>query len=65
MARCLGVTQATVSRWENGRMAPSGPALKLMQLLAQGTDWPEGITRPVVDGDVSCDDGGEGQEGKG
>jgi len=59
MAQNLGVTQATVSRWENGRLAISGPALKLLQLLAEGAVWPDGISRPVVGG------GGQAKREKG
>jgi len=61
MARKLGVTQATVSRWENGRLAISGPAFKLLQLLAEGAVWPEDIARPAVEGGA---DGGDVEQGR-
>jgi len=35
-----------------------GPALKLMQLLADGAEWPGGISRPAVEG------GGDGETEK-
>ncbi len=33
LADALGVDQATVSRWKNGKSKPSGPVLKLIERL--------------------------------
>jgi len=60
----VGVTQATVSRWENDAYAAE-PALSDIKAIreaaiARGLPWDDGLLflRPVVDGD-------EGQEGEG
>lgn len=36
-AERLGVSQATVSMWENGERKPTGSALKLMEIIAMTT----------------------------
>lgn len=37
LANALGVSQATLSRWETGDGIPAGPAAKLFRLLRSST----------------------------
>jgi transcriptional regulator with XRE-family HTH domain len=46
-ARILGVSFATVNRWENGKSAPSGDYARVLQTLGQLTT--RNPSRPVID----------------
>jgi DNA-binding transcriptional regulator YiaG len=50
LARKLGVSFATVNRWENGDRKPSPNSAKLLRLLAEGKEiktWPR-LNRPEI-----------------
>ena len=47
-ARILGVSFATVNRWENGKSIPSGDYARVLQTLGQLTEE-DSTTEPVID----------------
>lgn len=61
MAKTLGVSFATVNRWENGWTAPSKFALRQIDLLCKEPPHPTGDTRLVLHG---RDDDGQLLKGK-
>ena len=54
-AELLGVSQATISRWESGRLAPAPTELAALRRLLSSGSYPLAELRPAC--------GGEGERG--